>query len=407
MRYKELGIQTLHDFPARMQSEGFGWLVRAGYLNAQNEPLALGKRTIANLQAIAQQPDFLGRLALPVLGHGNETYFPLRTGSIEVMHCASCRYTARREIAQFQKIPLPPEDPLPLAKVLTPRCSTIEALAAFLNIPKEKTAKAVMFTRPADGRLIFCVLRGDMQLSERKLKELVGDFRPATEAEVAGVGAVPGYASPIGLRDALVVADDLIPQSANLVAGANETGFHLQNTNYGRDYAAQISADIALASAGDLCPQCGRPLEAQKAELLAANHEYRYPEILRALAEIHHDPQGLRLPQGAAPFDLYLLNVPGREIETRGPAEAIYEALQAANTAVLFDDRDERAGVKFYDADLIGCPLRLTVGEKNLKAGMVELKPRAAAENHLVSLTQLLKLRSRERLWQLAGLSIA
>lgn len=144
-----------------------------------------------------------------------------------------------------------------MEKVLTPECPTIEALAIFLNIPKEKTAKALMFTRTTDGKFIFVVVRGDMTLSEAKLKNAVDEVRLATPEEIAKSGAAAGYASPIGLKDALIVVDDLIPQSPNLVAGANETGYHLLHTNCGRDYTPELVADLVLANAGDACSNCG------------------------------------------------------------------------------------------------------------------------------------------------------
>ncbi len=273
-----------------------------------------------------------------------------------------------------------------MEKVLTPECHTIEALADFLGMPKEKTAKALMYTRPADNRFIFVVVRGDMQLSEAKLKKQVGDVRAATVDEIERSGAAAGYASPIGLKDAVIVVDDLIPQSQNLVAGANEAGYHLKNTNYGRDYSAEIIADLVQAKSGDACKNCGSPLSVLPAIRLTTRKEYDFQNILLALAEAHHDAKGLALPHPAAPFDVHLMHVPGREIDTRAKAEEIYLALQDAGISVLFDDRDERAGVKFNDADLIGCPIRATAGEKALKDGMVELKLRKEKDNQLASL---------------------
>jgi prolyl-tRNA synthetase len=181
--------------------------------------------------------------------------------------------------------------------------------------------------------------------------------------------------------------DDLIPQVENLVAGANETGYHLKNTNYGRDYSAEIVADLVQARVGDPCLNCGSSLSVQAAMSLATRNAYDFENILLALAETHHDSKGLTLPHPAAPFDVYLMHVPGKELDTRAKAEEFYNSLQEAGISVLFDDRDERAGVKFNDADLIGCPVRMTVGEKALKEGMVELKPRKEKDNRLIRLT--------------------
>ncbi|MGZ9226880.1 MAG: proline--tRNA ligase, partial [Anaerolineales bacterium] len=285
--------------------------------------------------------------------------------------------------------------------VLTPDCHTIEALANYLEVPKEKTAKALMYTRVADNRFVFVVVRGDMQLSEAKLNQHVGEVRVATAEEIERSGAAAGYASPVGLKDALIVVDDLIPQSQNLVAGANDPGYHLKNTNYGRDYSAEIVQDLLQAKAGDACKNCGDALSVLPAINLAIRKEYDFENILLALAETHHDSKGLTFPHPAAPFDVYLMHVPGKEIDTRAKAEEIYSTMQSAGISVLFDDRDERAGVKFNDADLIGCPFRVTVGEKALKEGMVELKPRKEKDTHLIRLTGLISLTSPAEFWNL------
>jgi prolyl-tRNA synthetase len=240
-----------------------------------------------------------------------------------------------------------------------------------------------------------------MQLSEAKLKQHVGEIRVATAEEIERSGAAPGYASPIRLKDTLIVVDDLIPSSPNLVAGANEAGYHLRNTNYGRDYVAEIVADLIQAKAGDACINCENQLSVLPAVSLATRNRFDFENILLALAEAHHDPKGLTLPHPAAPFDVYLMQVPGKELDTRASAEEIYNALQNADISVLFDDRDERAGVKFNDADLIGCPIRITVGEKALKEGMVELKPRKEKENRLIPLASLSNLTDSRDVWNL------
>lgn len=392
MKYRELNIQTQREAPNNARTEGFSLLVRAGYLTRENILTQLGELTVNHLRDLSKNPSFLSLLSLPTVGNEEEIFFPILSGSIEVVHCPSCKYTERLELARFAKAPAPQEEPLSLEKVFTPDCHTIEALANFLGVPKEKTAKALMYTRIADNRFIFVVVRGDMQLSEAKLKEHMDDIRPATTEEIQRSGAAPGYASPIGLKEALIVVDDLIPQSPNLVAGANEIGYHLKNTNYGRDYSAQFVADIVQAKAGDSCSNCGKPLSVLSTNSLATRKEYDFQNILLALAEAYHHERGLAFPHPAAPFDVYLMHVPGREMDTRAKAAEIYDTLQNVGVSVLFDDREERAGVKFNDADLIGCPWRLTVGEKGLKKGMVELKPRKEKENRLISLTSLADL---------------
>lgn len=390
MRYRDLTIQTQREFPNNARTPGFGWLVRAGYLTRENEILPLGEQAISRLQNLSGDPNFFSLLSLPLISNERETYFPLSTGVTEVIHCDSCKYTERLELAHFKKTALPHEEELPLEKVSTPDCNTIESLAIFLGIPKEKTAKALMYTRASDHQFVFVVVRGDMQLSESKLKKLAGDIRPATAGEIVKAGAAAGYASPIGLKNALIIVDDLITQSQNLTAGANDAGCHFKHTNYPRDYSAEIVADVTQAKTGDPCINCGSPLSIHSTLGLAARSEFHFKNILLALAETHHDEKGLTLPKSAAPFDVYLMHLPGRQMDTRAKAVELYDQLQSAGISVLFDDRDERAGVKFNDADLIGCPMRLTVGEKALQNGMVELKPRREKENQILSLENLI-----------------
>jgi len=391
MKYRELQIQTQRDAPSNARTEGYALLVRAGYLTRENTPTPLGRQALSRLQKLAKETgdNFFSHLSLPIISSNDEIYFPISTGSTEIIHCPACGYASHLELAQFAKTALPPEELLPTQKVLTPDCSTIESLANFLGVPKEKTAKALMFRRLSDNKFVFVVVRGDMQMSQAKLTKLIGEVQPATTEEISRSGAVAGFASPIGLQNALIVVDDLIPQSINLVAGANEAGYHLLNTNCGRDYIPELTADLAQAKPGDACPNCQKPLSTLSAYLLASHDEINFDLVLSALAEIHHDDKGLTFPKGAAPFDVYLMQLLGKELDTQTAAEELYVTLQKENVAVLFDDRNERAGVKFNDADLIGCSVRVTVGEKNLRVGMVELKPRKAAENQLLPISEL------------------
>ena len=400
MRFNELSIQTQREAPSNSRTEGFSFLVRAGYLSRAGQPLELARRVSANVHrlyetmaATGTPTAFFSRLGLDVVASRTspEFYFPISTGAEEILSCAACGYASGRGLSGLHKQPFSSEEALPVEKVFTPDCSTIEALAGFLHIPREKTAKALMYTRLQDGQFIFIVVRGDMQLSEAKLRRLVGDVRPATEAEITAAGAVPGYASPVGLRGALVIADDLLPASPNLVAGANQPGYHLINVNTPRDFQPGRVADVVLACAGDPCPGCGMPLELRAAEMLADQGGMRFDGLLPALAETHHDDRGLALPGSLAPFDVYLMSVPGKSIDTSPAAEDLYRQLSEAGISTLYDDRSERAGVKFNDADLIGCPLRITVGERGLQNGMVELKPRKAAETRAVPLASIVE----------------
>jgi hypothetical protein len=179
MKYRDLNIQTQRDAPNNARTEGFAFLVRAGYLTRENTPTQFGEVTLNHLRNLSSTPSFLSQLSLPTIGNDDESFLPIASGPIEVVHCQICKYTERLAFARFVKTPLPQEDELPLEKVLTPDCHTIEALANYLGVPKEKTAKALMYTRVSDDRFIFVVVRGDMQLSEAKLKQHVGDIRAA------------------------------------------------------------------------------------------------------------------------------------------------------------------------------------------------------------------------------------
>ncbi len=391
MKYTNLKIQTQRETPNNARTEGFAFLVRAGYMTRESEILPLGKEALTRLESLSNDPSFSAVVDLPRLVSEQAIFFPMVTGNLEIAHCPSCKYTELLDMAKFKKTPLPREEERPLEKVMTPDCNTIESLANFLGLPKEKTAKALMYTRKEDGKFVFVSVRGDMQLSEAKLEYIVGEIQPADAEAIARSGAVTGYASPIGLNDALILLDDLIPQSQNLAAGANEAGYHLLNTNYPRDYSAEIVEDLVMAKAGDACANCGNTLEVVSAIPLGTRFGLYYENWLLALAEKHHDEKGLTLPKSAAPFDVYLMHVPGKQMDTHAEAEKIYNQLQAAGFSVLFDDRDERAGVKFNDADLIGCPIRVTVGEKALQNGMVELKPRKEKENKLVPLEKIIE----------------
>jgi prolyl-tRNA synthetase len=352
-------------------------------------------------------------------------------GEDTLILCDQCGYTANRQVARFQKIAAAPEELKPIEKVKTPACKSIEDLANFLGVPKSKTAKAVFFmaTIPEGEKLtekfIFAVIRGDMELNETKLANAVGarDLRPATEDEIKAIGAVPGFASPIGIKEEgrskkgfLTVIDDSITFSVNLVAGANEQDYHLLNTNYPRDYKADIVTDFAAADEGHACPECGNPLrmergvevgnifklgtrysdalgctfldkDGQQKPVIMGSYGIGVGRLLACVAEEHHDEHGLIWPVTVAPFQVHLVLLRGKGTpQAEETANRLYADLQAAGIEVLYDDRDESPGVKFNDADLIGLPVRLTVSERALGQGGVEMKLRREPDKVIIPL---------------------
>jgi prolyl-tRNA synthetase len=352
-------------------------------------------------------------------------------GEDTLILCAACGYSANRQVARFRKPPAAPEELKPPEKVHTPDCKTIEDLANLLGLPKSKTAKAVFFVAAIpEGenlteKFIFAVIRGDMELNETKLANAVAarELRPATEDEIRATGAVPGFASPIGL-DAnkgkfLIVADDSLTTSPNLVAGANQADTHLLNTNYGRDYKADIVTDIAAADEGHACPECGQPVhvsrgvevgnifklgtrysdalgcsyldkDGQQKPVIMGSYGIGVGRLLACAAEEHHDEHGLIWPVTIAPYQIHLVPLRGKgSPQAEETAEKLYADLRAAGVEVLYDDRDESPGVKFNDADLIGLPVRLTVSERALAQGGVEMKLRNKADKNIVPLGEI------------------
>jgi len=347
-------------------------------------------------------------------------------GEDSLLFCDACGYSANRQVATFSKPEPQPEAALALEKVATPGASTIENLAQFLNIGTDKTAKAVFFTArfiengKEEQGLVFAVVRGDMEVNETKLANLVkaSELRPATDEEIQASGAAPGYASPVGISGVRVVVDDLVPRSPNLVAGANEPGYHLRNVNFGRDFTAGIVADIAAAREGDGCPVCGKPMrlvrgvevgnifklgtrysdaldctfldeQGSQKPVIMGSYGIGVGRLLACIAEEHHDERGLVWPASVAPYPVHIVILPGREVDTALIASGIEAALIAADLEPLVDDRLESAGVKFNDADLIGLPVRLTVSERAFKQGGVELKMRASGELSIVPLERV------------------
>lgn len=326
-------------------------------------------------------------------------------------------YKANREIAvsalQFEKSP-----ELPLEKVATPGAKTIEAVAEFLKVKPENTGKAVFYA-DSDGRLIFVLIRGDFEVNETKLQNLlrIKELSFANDEQIRKAGAIPGYASPVGIdpAKAVIVVDRSVEGSSNLVVGANEAGFHYINFNYGRDLKDALVADIATVREGDPCPVTGEPLQMKRGievgNIFQLGTKYSAPmkceyldkdgkshpmimgcygigigRTMAALVEDSHDDYGPIWPMSVAPYQVEICAITPDKDRVMEVAEAFYQELQKLGIEVLFDDRGEKAGSMFSDADLLGIPFRVVISPKSLAAGKVEFRLRGSRDSELLPL---------------------
>jgi prolyl-tRNA synthetase len=329
---------------------------------------------------------------------------PAGSGENTLVTCERGDYAADLEIARG--VPRPASFPDRLdapAEVETPDITTCEALADFLGVDLAATSKAMPVV--ADGQVVLALVRGDDRLDEAKLAAVLGsDVRPAQADEIReAFGADPGSLGPVGFGGPVVLDDAL--RDGQYVAGANRTGHHLRGVEYGRDFEAR-TADIRVAREGDTCPKCGGalhfrtaievghifklgtfysvPLDAtyldeQSVErpILMGSYGIGPGRVLAALVEQAHDERGIVWPRSVAPYDVHVLSLAGGSAEAAELAESVAQELSDAGHAVLLDDRDARPGEKFADADLLGCPARVTVGRKSLDDGAVDVRHRA------------------------------
>jgi prolyl-tRNA synthetase len=338
---------------------------------------------------------------------------PSASGENTLVTCENGDFAADIEVALT--VPRPPTFPERLdapQEVETPGATTIEDLARFLDVDPSATSKAMPVVK-TDGTLVLALLRGDDRLEEMKMLAALGsDFRPATEDEIrAAFGADPGSLGPIRF-DGEVIADNAL-REGQFVAGANRTGWHLRGVEAGRDYRPRF-ADLRQSQEGDSCPNCGGrlrfqvaievghifklearysgPLEARfldedgtEKTVLMGSYGIGPGRVMAAIVEQHHDELGIRWPASVAPYDVHVVALPGaEEIASRAATR-----LDASGKAVLLDDRDARAGEKFADADLIGVPVRVTVGRKSLEDGAVDVRDRATGEERRVPVEEL------------------
>lgn len=347
-----------------------------------------------------------------------EFLMPADFGDAVIIRCENCGYSANSDVAVGVKDSIS-GNPLPIERIETPGCTTMEKLGTFLNVPKSALAKSMVFKTTIG--YIMAVVRGDYEVSVEKLSRLVREpvLRKADSEELEILGLIPGYLSPLlenpgKLR---VVIDDTVANHANLICGANEDGFHYRNVNFGRDFETELVGDIAQIMADNQCIQCGRPLKELQAMELANifklgdfypralnltirndNDTLIFPHmgsygiglgrLLSAIVECNHDDRGIVWPPHLAPFKAYLMGI-GKSIAMRKEVERIHEEYQ---DEILFDDRPESPGVKFKDADLIGIPLRIVVSPRYLQEKKVEFHDRRTGRTWLVDVPDVQKV---------------
>jgi len=338
---------------------------------------------------------------------------PAGSGENELARCENCDYGADTEVARAVPPPAAAGDFLEgPVEVETPDVGTIEALADFLGIDPSATAKAMPVVK-TDGTLVLGLVRGDDRVHDVKLEAALGSMlRPANEDEIrSAFGAGGGSLGPVGVS-VEVIADEAL-REGQFVAGANRDGWHVRGVEAGRDYQPRF-ADIRVVREGDRCPKCGGALRIQPA--IEVGHVFklgtRFSEplgaryldedgveklivmgsygigparVMAAIVEQNHDERGIVWPRSVAPYDVHVVVLPG--LGDQG--EEVARVLEATDADVLFDDREQRAGEKFADADLIGCPVRITVGKKTLDDGAVDVRERASGEERRVPIGQL------------------
>jgi prolyl-tRNA synthetase len=345
-----------------------------------------------------------------------EFIFLSEAGEDTVLLCPRCNYAANEEKADHKKREFEPADPLPLEEIATPGQKTIDDLVRFLGVAHWQTLKAVFYE--ADGAPVFVAIRGDLEVNEAKLRNALRavDLALLDDEAVRRHGLVAGSASPVGLSGVRVVADDSVPASRNLVAGANKPDTHLRNVNYGRDWTADVVTDISLARAGDTCSRCGGTLESRRGvelghvfklgTMYSERMDARFTDengelkpaimgcygigvgrVFASVIEANHDERGIIWPPQLAPYQVHLVALGLDKPGVRESAEQVYAQLRDAGIEPLYDDREEgSAGVKFNDADLLGMPVRVTVSPRSIENGGAEVKRRTEKEARIVAL---------------------
>ena len=327
-------------------------------------------------------------------------------GEDAICFCDACGYAANEEKASCKEGETDTSAELPIEKIKTPDAKTIEELVAFLNTTPDKFVKTILYN--IDGKIVAAMVRGDRDINETKL----GNIYDATEMDLASfedveriTGAKVGFAGPVGLKEKIeVVMDSEVALLKNFIVGACETDYHFKNVNVGRDFTPDVVKDIKNVKSGDLCPKCGKPLgmargvevghifklgtkysdslgcvyldkEGKEQSMVMGCYGIGVSRTIAAIIEQYNDEDGIKWPAIAAPYKVIVIPTKTNDEEVMGLAEKLYNAYIDAGYETLIDDRNERPGVKFKDADLLGIPLRVTVGRRAAE-GIVELKYR-------------------------------
>ena len=341
------------------------------------------------------------------IGGSNSAEFMVKSevGEDDVVFCTQCDYAANIEKAQSTPELAEKEELMPLESIETPNVKTIEELVAFFNTTEKKFAKTLIYN--ADGRIIAVMVRGDRAVNETKVSNALGgvtELNMATPEEVfEATSAQVGFAGPIGIKVTELLVDTEVANMYNFIVGANKTGYHISGVNYGRDFEGTVG-DFRNIEEGEKCPKCGGTITISRgtevghifklgtkySKAMGANFidEKGEPQPLvmgcygiginRTLASVieqHHDENGIIWPLSIAPFKVVIVVAVSKSQEQMQAAEELYNELKLRKIDVMLDDRDERAGVKFKDSDLMGIPMRVTVGKK-ISDGEVEFKLR-------------------------------
>jgi prolyl-tRNA synthetase len=335
------------------------------------------------------------------------------SGEDTIVMCDHCSYSANGEKSEFTKPSIPIEPPSSQKEVPTPGVKTITQLCEYLSVSPEKTLKSVFYK--SDREIITAVIRGDLEINEVKLKNSIGGgaLRLATREEVAQQGLISGSASPVGMEGIKVIADDSVNLGNNFLAGANKEGYHLSGVNYPRDFQAEILTDIALAEDGFRCPNCAGTLHTKKGIEIghvfklgtrySESMEAKFPDqdgnlqsvvmgcygigvgrILAGAIEQHADDRGIIFPKTISPYEVILTSLNTDNVKVMEASEEMYTEMSQAGIEVLWDDRQESAGVKFNDADLLGMPLRVVVSSRNMENNVVEVKIRSEQQGYTI-----------------------